>query len=145
MSVHHRGIHFAHLLACEQAPGGEPVRRLLTSMSLLWHTVQHIIPAEAKSKLTLTSMLPPMIFTAIRRSLPVFLPGFAGYFHSGVSIEFEVGRKKVGDGIDKGPQFFARGVWGHAPQKNLKSGNSETLYPAFWESNCAGINISMIS
>ena len=29
----------------------------------------------------------------------------------------------------KGP--FARGVWGHAPQKNLTSGSSETLFPAF--------------
>ena len=27
-----------------------------------------------------------------------------------------------------------RGVWGHAPQKNLKSRSSEMLFPAFWAS-----------
>ena len=25
-----------------------------------------------------------------------------------------------------------RGVWGHAPQKNLKSRSSEMRFPAFW-------------
>ena len=72
------------------------------------------------------------------------------YTLSGVSTKFEVGSQfeKVCDGIDK----YLLGGSGcmpppPPPQKNLKSESSETLFPAFWASNCAGINIhiSMIS
>ena len=75
----------------------------------------------------------------------IFFPNSSSLVHhqfSGVSIKFEVGsqfeksRRQQWRGATLAP--FARGVWGHAPppQKNLKPGSSQTIFPAFWASNC---------
>ena len=61
---------------------------------------------------------------------------------SGVSIKLKwaASLRRVGDGIEKGSQgpycYGGMGACPHPPKKNLKSGSSETLFPAFWASNC---------
>ena len=58
---------------------------------------------------------------------------------AGVSIKFE-----VGSWLEENSQLYEqgavrpinlRGVWGHSPPENLKSGGSEMPFPAFWAPN----------